>query len=605
MDVKKILNLLAYSSNDNLQLKYFSSLGANLISNSNNADIIIKYNALYEKIQQCLRSGRHPFVAVALNLVFAMLSVETTEEPSSNRRTLHIHAQNMLKLSGCLITMCDIFTNMMHQDTWRVLCCCLAEACRGSTLNQSICSHLVPLCIQHCQRGNLDVIVLLESLINKHDRNANLFFANNGMAIFKREALQNLPCLHLLNAAIENVPFAYIGAILEARKVFHDLHMIAHMHGPSSQVAKWKSVILYSREKVFGKYNIKESQNIIHYDDTENNALAKEECSLPKNSFKKDDNTTTLFNNILQEVETHKAIDRQYHSNHHSNILNQYLVEVPNIGEQSQQAILRRSDRDLSFSFLKLPHCHPYIENHDINSRIPCTNNNNEESKIIINKKYEGNHKKCVRDSFSFTPLYASTPKVSDSFRKKTNSNRFGKIPHRDRRQYRIPISNKNNARDTLNVKNSLSNRSLSSKILNALNSSCTTIVQGLQNMFKRKTINDTREKMDIRSKKNNYSFTNYMNIRDNVLSDSDGDNNFSRFSHRSASECSTCNSSAELRRKSKSDPSLRITIKKLKLGMMIYGCDFKRIAKTYWPNEKYVTPRSLYNLYRKVILKK
>ncbi|XP_061711505.1 uncharacterized protein LOC133520835 [Cydia pomonella] len=44
--------------------------------------------------------------------------------------------------------------------------------------------------------------------------------------------------------------------------------------------------------------------------------------------------------------------------------------------------------------------------------------------------------------------------------------------------------------------------------------------------------------------------------------------------------------------------------VKQLKNGMHLYGCNFKKIAQAMWPHEKEMTPKVLYHIYRKYILK-
>ncbi|XP_063545783.1 uncharacterized protein LOC134753774 [Cydia strobilella] len=44
--------------------------------------------------------------------------------------------------------------------------------------------------------------------------------------------------------------------------------------------------------------------------------------------------------------------------------------------------------------------------------------------------------------------------------------------------------------------------------------------------------------------------------------------------------------------------------VKKLKTGIHFYGCNFKKIAQAMWSQEKEITPKVLYNIYRKYILK-
>ncbi|XP_038209537.1 uncharacterized protein LOC119830550, partial [Zerene cesonia] len=135
--------------------------------------VIIKYVPLYHKILQCLTRGPSLQHVMILNFVAALLYIDADEGPTQ-KKALSIHAQNMIRASGCLSAMCDLFVACMmvmviiikypdiygislincnnlnnftekHQETWRALCRSLAEVCRGSVINQNFCAHLVPL----------------------------------------------------------------------------------------------------------------------------------------------------------------------------------------------------------------------------------------------------------------------------------------------------------------------------------------------------------------------------------------------------------------------------------------------------------------------------
>ncbi|CAG4923538.1 unnamed protein product [Colias eurytheme] len=156
----------------------------------------------------------------------------------------------MIRVSGCLSAMCDLFvTCMMHQDTWRALCRSLAEVCRGSNINQSHCAHLIPLCVQKIQRGDTNAVNVLQSLLTNHQQNNKLFHINDGMSIFTRDMIQDLSCLELLNTVIENLEGDCIEYILQAKQVFQELHNLTLSHGCCPQVIQWKTIIFYSCER--------------------------------------------------------------------------------------------------------------------------------------------------------------------------------------------------------------------------------------------------------------------------------------------------------------------------------------------------------------------
>ncbi|XP_045489268.1 uncharacterized protein LOC110996413 [Pieris rapae] len=156
--------------------------------------------------------------------------------------------------------------------------------------------------------------------------------------------------------------------------------------------------------------------------------------------------------------------------------------------------------------------------------------------------------------------------------------------------QLRLKTSSEKITKRTKKNKPNKVDRSLGTKFLNVVNSSCTTIIKSIKNVFTRNT--------SVKQNANETcgSFTEYMRIRDQYL-------NISKSSS-DVKSCMTCNDTQLLKEKLLSDDRLKVTVKKLKHGINLFGCDFKKISKTFWPHEQCMTPAVLYNLYRKLIVK-
>lgn len=76
-----------------------------------NIAAIITYNPIYDKICKILANCPPRKTAVAFNFLSALLYVD--EEDSHRKNSLISYARNMIRSSGCLATMCELFTTCM------------------------------------------------------------------------------------------------------------------------------------------------------------------------------------------------------------------------------------------------------------------------------------------------------------------------------------------------------------------------------------------------------------------------------------------------------------------------------------------------------------
>ncbi|XP_072936252.1 uncharacterized protein [Epargyreus clarus] len=229
------------------------------------------------------------------------------------------------------------------------------------------------------------------------------------------------------------------------------------------------------------------------------------------------------------------------------------------------------------------------------------------------------------QNGIEFKPTFVSTP-IKVLPKKSTSLNKTSYA----RRPFKI-VDNKSGIRTNTKRKtapkriflrdsrtqDSIKQRSMSSRLLDAINESCTTFIKSVKNVFTgNKNTNCSDKDTTNMNPTNNpleesycsYSFTNYMQNREAELIENKINQDISSEIMTSNTmdtiTCKTCDDTVLLKHKFADDDQLKLTVKKLKLGINLYGCDFKRISKTMWPRETYMTPSVLYNLYRKLILK-
>ncbi|XP_039765712.1 uncharacterized protein LOC120637768 isoform X1 [Pararge aegeria] len=528
-----------------------------------------------------------------------------------------------------------IFEMRLHQDNWKALCRSISVTCNGNTPNQSHCSHLVPLCVQRCQRGNLEPVSVLLSLLSKHQSNVKLFHECNGMSIFKGDFLRNEECLQLLNLVLESAKPHYREEVLEASELFRELRFNLNKYGLNSPIGQWVSVILFSHSKV-----VETNINV----DTEegNHKLGENSINETKNTVNE---TNELLCNVLKEA---IGWQNQFGSNRFTNVFNQNY-EVENINRQSSSsehkikvndklphnAEYQRSDlfrfpaanyskNDLSLSFLlkhnpKEPRLRKpkYMLRSD---QFPIDDETFLHQSSLL-KSYETSSRNNIDDTIlNFNPPFVSTPKRN----KYSNVKSLSKISletnsiyptSRDHSTFKKTIHHKRKLVNTTQTHKRLRNRSMSAKFLDILNGSCTTIIKGFKSIFASKkssmNIDDRSKEVTINAATDNFCAYNFTkNVDQNVTlvqkKEDELTNITKEFSmqYSNFSSCNTCNDTFVLKHKFANDAFLQQTVKRLKMGINLYGCDFKKISRTMWPRETYMTPNVLYTLYRKLIIK-
>ncbi|CAH2099790.1 unnamed protein product [Euphydryas editha] len=654
--LEEILELLINSCDVNILTKTFSTLGVYLLSSETYYDRIIKYDPLYDKVTLILNCGSQAKITIALNFICALLYLN--EDGQTRKKSLHIHAQNMIRISGCLTAMTNLFISfMLYQDTLKALCRSISEACRDSTTNQTCCSHLVPLCIRRCRAGSSDMFIVLQSLLSCNRNNVKLFYDNDGLTIFTRESLQHPFCLQLLNTVVENTTNENKDVLLKSSYLFDHLRSLQHIYGGSNPIGDWISIILFSYRKVFSKYSVVKNICLNEVEEIETNRYSKNVYSK-----KRLNETNELFRKILNELIGQQNADYKYYTNtkqnqnnnnninigkdHHDTI----RVEKKNLKHILSKPVFTASHNDLSFSFLlkdrplqnNFKDQRQQINRYDrkLTTQIDDINKNplvfshcNEPTRNISQHLEKANIATLTQEEdedteFSFAPPFVSTPKkCKDTFRSTSVSQsslrsfiKLSRFKRKHEKQTRINTDKI--MKRKLSECKQVQNKTIGSKFFDIINGSCTTLVKSftcLKNIFRSKVPSTSRdEEIDISCtdkinlKSTNNSFTNYMRNRD-ALSYHRNNNRDETLLNTGFSidddkfhlqECNTCNDTITLQQKLKKDSNLQRTLKRLKLGINLYGCDFKKISKNMWPNEHYMTPSVLYNLYRKLIIK-
>ncbi|KAI5635347.1 hypothetical protein NE865_11923 [Phthorimaea operculella] len=702
-DLAELLELLISTHDTEIQIKLFSVLAAYIINNGANYELIVKYNPLYDTIQTMLVRGLPMKTAVVLNFVMALVTGDETDA-----RSLATHARNMMRISGCLNTMAVMFSgSMMYQDTWIALCQSLAEVCRNSEINQNYSSHLVPLCVQRCRQGNIDVCAVLQSLLQNHERNIQLFIDSNGDNIFTRQLLQYSMGMQLLNTIVEKSAAAV--SLLRTTDVVLHLRNFLRLYGPYSQLGQWATIILYHLDK--GETSMLEASNRpqlqnVTTEQLNKNLLQKESLNQQleevqgvadkpfdqrskvnhinintthriddKNHTATQDDTASLFSNVIKEVLYWKSQENNKLNKQNviDNIFSKNFACDRAVGNaqrapvvQNTQNIYRSTtkpkqnirpnmpEKDLTFSFLmnetkqeprkqyrnlntenliesfltstphfskqyRNPNSDKLIESFMTPSNTYSRNNVSSYDKgvktnILGNTQFYDDKS----DLRNFRPPFISTPKRNKTFRK----NVF-KATHKSRasitysrksitRAIRPQRTDNSQLEKTQSVNREVKQCSMSARLFSAINDSCTTIVKSMKSIFrskqdKDKANNDVTMGANENETENascSYSFTNYMRKRDALLEGEFSHHDSSSSGNYKVDSCKTCRDTIVLQQKMKRDDHLKQTVRKLKMGINLYGCDFKKISHAMWPHDRYMTPEMLYNLYRKLIVK-
>ncbi|KAM3966723.1 uncharacterized protein ACR2FA_012267 [Aphomia sociella] len=610
-------------------------------------DVIITSNIIYDKIYNVLTRCLPTKTTIALNFVSAMLC-DSEDNGLTKRRSLIQYARNMIRVSGCLTLMSNFFVNcMMHQETWKALCRCLAEVCRNSYENQNYCAHLIPTGVRRCRDGDMDSALVLQSLIHNHARNVQLFTLCKGLSIFNRQRLQVNACLQLLYEVTQN---------LDSTKLLKDntnceeiLRDFVKLYGPDSRLGQWAIIILHNInlqinglsikvEKDDSFEDIKPLSDVIatkqksYFNDTTRLLLniRNEFMQCKTNHKKKIDNfnrnrNSSFLKNQHQpltkmqtqnKINTSKVTNSQnmnyLHSNYINNMSFTFLLEK-NLVSLRRKIYEKREDTTILLD-------HTVTNKKNIpNEFVKNTHSTNISTNQIYDQtssnKYDVLHNEL--SMFDFKPTIVSTPKKVISISKINGSqnkkliNKFKRTRNCEKlnRKYRSNVRKKS----ITEVKH----RSIGGRLFGAINDSCTMLVKTVKNIFQSGKNSEELQKTEEKSISENfdtnkqacsYSFTNYMRRRDAILGNklSKEDSIISTVSTeiKGSESCETCNDTVVLKHKLVNDDHLKHTVKKLKLGINLYGCDFKKISAALWPRETYMTPHVLYNLYRKLIIK-
>ncbi|KAG6452576.1 hypothetical protein O3G_MSEX007740 [Manduca sexta] len=489
----------------------------------------------------------------------------------------------------------------------------------------------------------METFPVLESLIYKNIRNTQLFLECDGMSLFKRELLQYESSLHLLNSVVETS--------IEATMVAQDMSILQHVHdllrscGPYTPTGDWATIILYNANIKLKEYDIETTGN----KQTKHNAMSKTVTS-PNFQIVDDVNDSMLFRNINEVVQWHAKEENMFNNifmkNKHQRPSTRWNMDMKQFDERPQhygfindetvkksvRAQRTRPSDELSFSFLKnhFRDSNKYMlsDRHEItkkNYKVSgnCANTQNDEyveisftntpivttqtaSQLDISKFYkECENNSSLVDLKKFKPTFVSTPKqIKSKLEKIQGSKKINNVKKRKfMKSYNSTVARKKG------IDISLQQRSIKARIFNAINNSCTAVINSVTNIFKPKNVDHTIKNSNSKVKDNDlatcsYSFTEYMRKRDAVSDARTAPPNVEENLHVEPDSCRSCNSTEALKLKMINDTVLKDTVRKLKVGINMHGCDFKKISNIMWPHEAYMTPTMLYNLYRKLIMK-
>lgn len=186
-----------------------------------------------------------------------------------------------------------------------------------------------------------------------------------------------------------------------------------------------------------------------------------------------------------------------------------------------------------------------------------------------------------------FRPKFSSTPKQEFLSRMdfSGNSSRRTNLTAQTYATHCRRNIVKRKAYKVRNEDKSLRKTSMTSRFLSAINESCTALVKTVASIFKNtdsanssKNISTNTQLLEREDDPScSYSFLKYMRKRAVLKSKLPNKiyKNCSMFSAETSS-CDTCNDTTKLKMKLILNDELKLTVKKLKWGINLYGCDFK-----------------------------
>ncbi|CAH0698962.1 unnamed protein product [Spodoptera exigua] len=99
------------------------------------------------------------------------------------------------------------------------------------------------MCIQRCNQRNVELLLVLQSLLQNHSRNIALFVECNGMTLFQREFLQHDMCLQLLATIVQSSSEA--ATFIVNTDICQQLRDFLQRYGPQSP--PWSSKLWESQ----------------------------------------------------------------------------------------------------------------------------------------------------------------------------------------------------------------------------------------------------------------------------------------------------------------------------------------------------------------------
>ncbi|GBP31253.1 hypothetical protein EVAR_21533_1 [Eumeta japonica] len=555
-----------------------------------------------------------------------------------------------------------------HADTWKAVCQCIAECCRGCDINQAHCSYLIPICINKCKKGDVLTLPVLHALLQDNRRNCEHFVDSNGLEIFARPLLCETTCVQLLAALVQEEP--RVSKLLQTSSVPEQLIALAQARGKFTEVIFLCNIfsVLNELEDVPKNENFVDKMKIID-----------EHEITPKSKFldeSKLNSTSKLLNNVMREMfiwnkennyitneqrshkrpkdlENIKSATSNYFSNDTAQKLPKKNLPFDDGFQQNSDCCLPVDNPETFKAKSKL--ASSFINNKSVRERrqeVPLLYMRNQSTNYnMIDTEFRSDkvHRTTVDKSMShltradrtgdydvFNPKRTSTPKSRTrnmSPPSKDNKNVHGRKnfdEHVYVHKHNIALRTTAGARRPRRRQRrsapaqTARGRSVSARIFGALNDTCATVVNAIKDMILLRRRTDTckiEEATNARRTSRDWSFTYFMKPRDvarRSVRTKENDHSFAdiaaedRNSICSSTEdatrneniCRTCNDTLLLKRKLANDDYLKETLRKLKIGINLYGCDFKKMSKIMWRDETSMTPRVLYNLYRKLILK-
>lgn len=194
-------------------------------------------------------------------------------------------------------------------------------------------------------------------------------------------------------------------------------------------------------------------------------------------------------------------------------------------------------------------------------------------------------------DLRGFKPTIVSTPKRQHQ---NENSSIHSKLQNTTKISYvsreirlcrsRINKQHKTNkskiTQTTPDTTKDVKQRSMSARLFSAINDSCTTLVKSVKSIF---TSHYNKNK-NVEADSCSYSFTNYMRKRDAALGNEETQTKnleYDDFNSMYRDSCRTCKDTMVLQHKMATDEHLQQIVKRLKIGVHLYGCNFKVVNET------------------------